>query len=187
MQGIKDFVIVDTETTGYSPHFGARVIEVGAIRVRNLQVAETMSILVKTVDFVPMQIIAICGITADMLNEHGQDPEESFFKLREFIGNDIFVGHNVTFDLGFLSAEFARYEIKQLTDNLSIDTLVPARKGMPDLGNHKLETIKKHFKMDLDSHRALNDTYVCLEIMKRYNHLAKARKTYFDNLGYDTF
>jgi DNA polymerase III epsilon subunit family exonuclease len=187
MQGIKDFVIVDTETTGYSPHFGARVIEVGAIKVRNLKVVESFDVLVKTVDFIPLQIIAICGITAEMLSKMGEDPESSFFKLREFIGNDVFVGHNVTFDLGFLSAEFSRYEIKQLTDNLSVDTLVPARKGLPDLGNHKLETIKKHFGMDIQSHRALNDTYVCLEIMKRFNKFAKARKTYFDNLGYDTF
>lgn len=161
---MNDYVIVDTETTGLSPRTN-RVIEIGALRVEKGRVVDEFQILVKTVFVVPYVITQITGITTKMLRDDGVKPISGFSDFRKFLGDLPFVAHNAGFDYNFLNAEMERYELESIR-NEKICTCQLSRKTMPFLPNHKLTTIKEHLKLDLQSHRALTDAYVCYEIMK---------------------
>lgn len=166
LRPLKNFVIVDTETTGLKPDLH-RIIEVGAVRVVNGEIESKYQTLVKSVFAVPSFITNITGITRDMLLNEGRKPEFVFSELREFIGDLPFVAHNVEFDYRFLNYEFNRYNLPVL-NNPKVCTVRIMRKSEPDLINHKLTTIKEFLQLDLKSHRALEDVMVCYEIMKRY-------------------
>ena len=161
-----NFTIVDVETTGLN-HQIDRVIEIGAIKVINGEIKSTYSKLVKTVTKIPSIITEITGITTQEIQSDGVNDKLGFKEFREFIGDNIFVAHNVYFDLNFLNAEFSRYKLPTVTAP-RIDTVKVARVVLPDLYNHKLTTIKKHLKLELPSHRALEDTKVVWEFIKKY-------------------
>jgi len=78
----KDFVIVDLETTGLSP-VKNEIIEIGAIKVENGQVVDTMDIFVKPKTPVSYFITNLTGITNEMLKS-GYDIEEGMKKFIEF-------------------------------------------------------------------------------------------------------
>jgi DNA polymerase III epsilon subunit family exonuclease len=160
------YTIVDVETTGLS-HSSDRVIEIGAIKIINGGIKETFSKLVKTVDSVPSIITEITGITNQELLGKGIAAEDGFKSFREFMGDQIFVAHNVSFDLNFLNSEFSRYQLP-LIKSPRIDTVKVARAVLPELYNHKLTTIKNHLGLEIPSHRALEDTKVVWEFLKKY-------------------
>ncbi len=159
-----DLVIIDTETTGYNPNYH-RVIEVGAIKVKNGVVIEKYSNLVTTSVEIPKIITQITGITNSDLNKFGKSPELVFPEVREFIGGSTFVAHNVHFDYRFLNAEFERFGIA-LLENPRLCTVQLARRSDLPIADFKLTTIKDYLGLNLQSHRALNDCEVCYELIK---------------------
>lgn len=160
-----NFVIVDTETTGLNTQT-ARVIEVGAVKVSGNEITKVYQELLNSVDNIPYFVQNLTGITSFQLMMEGKDPKEELIKIREFIGDDIFVAHNVTFDYRFLNSEFRRYEIPVL-ENERICTCLTSKKIWPELHNHKLTTIKEFLEIENVSHRALDDAMVCFEILKQ--------------------
>jgi len=172
---LREYIIIDTETTGFSPE-DHRVIEVGALHVRDGEILGEYQALVRTVDDVPWVIENVTGISSDMLEQRGRFPEEVFPELRQFIGDRIFVAHNVYFDFNFLNAEFIRHDLDMM-QNLRICTVRTAKAGMPRLPDYKLSTIKTFLNLTYQSHRALTDAYVCHEIMKRYGEYASVYDT----------
>ncbi len=166
-----DLVIIDTETTGWN-HTYHRVIEVAAVKVQNGEIKDKYSSLVLTPGDVPKIITQITGITKADLNEYGRDPENVFPEVRDFIGGSTFVAHNVNFDYRFLNAEFARFQIPELT-NPKLCTVQVARRANLPITNFKLITIKEYLGLDLQSHRAMNDVMVCYELLRQqlFSHL----------------
>ena len=152
---LERYTIIDTETTGFSPKQN-RVIEVGAIRVEAGRVVAEYQALIQTVERVPAAITRFTGITTAMVKNDGQDPFRVFAHVRELVGDDLFVAHNVYFDFNFLNAEFAREELP-LMQNLRVCTARLAKTALPHLPNHQLGTIKNHLDLDFQSHRALTD------------------------------
>ena len=174
----KDFIVIDTETTGFSYKYH-RIIEVGAVRVRNGKVVEEYQELVDSVVFVPKVITNLTGITTEMIAKKGKSPKKVFSELREFIGNDLFAAHNVYFDFNFLNAEFSRNS-NSLLDNGRICTMRTSKRALPRLPNHKLTTIKEFLELEYESHRALTDAYVSLEILSRYWDCARTYTSAID-------
>ena len=74
------------------------------------------------------------------------------------------VAHNSSFDEGCLRAVLAYYELPQHT-NPFFCTLRAARKSLPQLINHKLDTVSAYFGFDLKQHHhALADAEACAHI-----------------------
>ncbi|HOU75856.1 MAG TPA: exonuclease domain-containing protein [Candidatus Dojkabacteria bacterium] len=159
-----NYVIVDVETTGLSPSF-ARVIEIGALKVKNGRIVDRLDILVQTVNKVPSFITNLTGITDDLMAQEGVDATKGFSLFRDFAEDLAFTAHNVYFDFRFISAELQRYNLSPINSQL-IDTVRIARQKFPFLPNHKLSTIKEYLKIDSVSHRGLSDAMVCWEILK---------------------
>lgn len=152
------YVVFDVETTGFNPQYGARIIEIGAVLIKNGHIISEFISLINCGKTVPKQVQNIHGITNEMLSGE-PTPEEVFPDFLKFISKSTLVAHNAVFDIGFL-----RYELSRLGLDLKNDyrcTLNMSRTLFPELENHKLLTVAKHVLDDLPEnlhlHRALDD------------------------------
>ncbi|HWB54152.1 MAG TPA: 3'-5' exonuclease, partial [Tepidisphaeraceae bacterium] len=132
-----DLAFVDTETTGASPDYGDRVIEIGIVRVSNGQVAAEYQQLINPNRPISPGISALTGITPAMVANQPTF-EEQLPAIMEMLQGAIIVGHNVWFDLGFLRGEFHRCR-RPIEDELGsphiVDTLRLARRRFGRHGN----------------------------------------------------
>ena len=87
------------------------------------------------------------------------DTEESIVsRFRAWVGDAILVGHNVTFDIGFMNAAYSRYNQPDISNPI-IDTLPFTRWLYPDYKSYRLGTIAKRFNINLEqAHRAIFDS-----------------------------
>lgn len=151
-------VAVDLETTGLSHLRGDRVIEVGAVVIEHGVIAREFQTLVKAPRSISSKASQVNGITDRML-EGQPRPEEVYPAFRDFIGDATLVAHNASFDIAFLAHELGRLGMS--LPNRHVCTLRLARKRLPGLRNHRLETVYRHYYGGLPGginlHRALDD------------------------------
>ncbi len=149
------YVILDFETTGFSPRTDD-IIEIGAVKYSEGNEVARFTTLVKPGKEIPYEVTKLTGITPEMVKDAPAVPE-ALKSLQEFIGNSVLVAHNASFDLGFLKVGFRRH-LQVEVKNTVIDTLGVARILLPTLKNHKLATLVKEFKIELaNHHRAVDD------------------------------
>src|SRR5207237_10533540 len=104
----QDYVVVDIDTTG---GWGSRdrITEIGAIKIRNHQVIDEWHTLINPQRSIPARITQLTGITNAMVRDAPVFAEVAD-SLMEFMGDGIFVAHNVNFDYGFIAKEYERLE-----------------------------------------------------------------------------
>lgn len=167
---VDDYVLVDIETTGLSP-VNDDIIEIGAIKVENNKMVDTFNQLIKIDRSLPPFITNLTGITDEMLKT-GRMPDEVFREFVNFIGESVIIGHNVNFDLGFLSNKCKKYLDYNLANDY-IDTLYLARRLVPHSVNYKLGTLANLFNISYKgAHRGLKDVEITYEV---YNRLREMR------------
>lgn len=153
-----DYVVFDIETTGFTPDY-AEIIEIGALKCAAGKVAETFhSYVCPDCGYVPRQITKLTGITYEMV-EAAPGFETAVPAFIRFVEALPVVGHNVRFDLRFMQT-YARACGHAFEPAGIWDTVPLARKKLSMLPNHRLETIKQYFAIDLPSHNALDDCRV---------------------------
>ena len=111
-----EFVILDTETTGLRPGHH-RVIELAGIRMRAGEVVDSFQSLLNPGVRLPAFIVQFTGITQEMLAT-APKAHEVFPDFLNFIDGAVLVGHNIGFDIGFLS-----YEARLLGYDFPLDGL----------------------------------------------------------------
>lgn len=158
-----EFVAFDLETTGLSAEY-ERIVEIGAVRFdRTGKELGRFQTLVNPGKPIPYEAWAVHRISdADVAN--APTCAEVLPKFLAFLGapeNTTMLAHNASFDASFLGRELGR--IGELSPPHAVaDTLHLARSRLPKLGNHRLDTLARHFRLDLDdAHRALAD---CLRV-----------------------
>ncbi len=149
------YVIFDVETTGLSAIYD-KVIELSAVKMQDKNVVAQFEEFIDPGFHLSEQTTELTSITDDMVR--GSKSEEEVFRLfREFIGDAIVVGHNVTFDIGFMNTGYRRHDMPEI-ENPIIDTLTLARFLYPTLKGYRLNTLAKKFKVALEHHhRAIYD------------------------------
>jgi len=152
-----EFVVFDLETTGAKePH---RVTEIGAYRVRGLEVQDTFQTLVNPETSIPPFITALTGISDEMVANAPRFAEIAG-DLLEFIGDAVLVAHNSAFDMRFLNHEIGLVFPEYRLANQCLCTVQLSRRLLPDIENHKLKTVADHYSIDLSNHhRAGADAY----------------------------
>ncbi len=146
------FVVFDTETTGREART-AELVEIAAVRMQGGEIVDRFETLVK-----PSRGIVgkqIHGLTeADV--KDAPAPSDAARAFLDWAGDDILVGHNVGFDIGFIEAAVA--DGTRIEPGEYLDTLVLARAGYPDLDAHKLADLVAFFELAVEpTHRALAD------------------------------
>lgn len=186
---MNDFTALDLETTGLCPDY-CEIIEVGCVRYRGGVQVDSFSSLVKPQDMeaVDEYITRLTGITQEMLQ--GAPGIESVLpEALSFIGNDVVVGHNASFDINFMYDNAQRVGIGTFGNDY-IDTMRMSRKLFPDFVNHKLKTLVVQFGIaDKVDHRAEGDalqTAACYKYMADYvrkNGLESSFSSFAKNHG----
>lgn len=158
-----DFCIVDIETTGFSLA-SDEIIELSAIKVRNLKRVENFSMLINPRKNISSFITGLTGISNAMVRNQ-PDIKIVLKKFKDFIQNDIILGHNVRFDAGFIHREM-KINFNENFSNDLVDTVALAKKTYR-LENYKLSTIAKHLNIDTKgAHRGLKDCEMTYLIYK---------------------
>ncbi len=160
-----EFVAFDIETTGLSS-LRDRMTEIGAVLFSGGEVKAEFNTFVDPKMPIPAEITRLTGINAQMV-AGAPDEAEALKKFLEFAGDRPLVAHNADFDVGFLSAAAAR--CGAAFSPTYIDTLVLARALMPNLKNHKLDTVSNFLSLpEFNHHRASDDALVAARIMGRF-------------------
>ena len=174
-----EFVVLDTETTGLRPG-SHRVIEIAAVRMRGGEALGSFQTLLNPGTRLPSFIVQFTGITQEMVNT-APKAAEIFTDFLNFIDGAILVGHNVGFDLGFLSYEARLLGLDFPIDGL--DTIPLARRFLPALRRFKLDSVADHLKIaTANRHRALGDARVTAAIFIKL--LALAQQQDIQTLGH---
>ncbi len=174
-----DYTVFDIETTGFDPN-NDEIIEIAAIRVRNNTVKECFTSLVKPNNEVSAFVANLTGITNEML-ETAEDIKSVLSQFIDFVGTDIVVGHNVSFDINFINNNSVKCFQKAFCNDY-VDTLRLSRKYVQGAEDHKLQTLIQYFNIESDTaHRALAD---CYSTQKLYDNLRIMRKE-FETHKYD--
>lgn len=161
----EDYTVFDIETTGLDPKYD-EIIEIAAVKVRNNDIIDTFSALVKPNNEVSLFITNLTGITNDMLVS-AEKIEVVLRQFLDFVKNDIVVGHNINFDINFINNASIRYFSKNFPNDF-VDTLRLSRKYVKDTENYKLQTLIKHFNIEADTaHRALEDCYSAQKLYEK--------------------
>jgi DNA polymerase-3 subunit epsilon len=162
----QDYVVVDIETTG-SWSNGDRITEIGAVKIRNHRVVAEWHSLINPQRNIPKKIVELTGITNEMVRDAPVFAEiaESFL---DFMGDGIFVAHNVNFDYGFIAYEFERLERRFRFPKLC--TCAGMRRRYPDHKSYSLGNLCALYDIELqDHHRALCDARAAARLLNLIN------------------
>ena len=144
-------IFFDVETTGFNLETN-RIIEIGAIKTKNLKIIDKFHSLVNPTQHIPLEITKITGIDDEKVRNAPKIEEvlPGFFK---FIKDYPLVAHNVDFDKKFIEKANGK-PIK----NTFLDTMELACLALPLEKEHNLDAlIKKYCHFKTETHRALDD------------------------------
>ncbi len=166
----KTFCVFDIETTGLKTT-SDKIIEIGAVKVVDGLIKEQFSTYIDPQIPIPPEITKLTTITdEDVAGQPTIDQVlPDFYK---FSHETIMVGQNVQFDYGFI-ASFGK-AMNIYFDNERMDTLILARKYIPELKKFNLGKLAEYFKVvNKGAHRAIYDAIATAEIfIKLTNYIA---------------
>ncbi len=159
-------IVLDTETTGFDPYAGDRLIEIGCIELINhMPTGKTYHQFINPERDVPEDAVKVHGITTEFLQDKPvfKDIAEDFLN---FVGSDFLVIHNASFDMKFLNAELSWINRDVLPMEQAIDTLAIAKKLFPG-SRVNLNELCRRFDIDNSKrtkHGALLDAELLAEV-----------------------
>ena len=158
---MKDFAAIDFETAN---PYQSSVCSVGVVVVRAGVVVERFYRLIRPEpNYYMSWNTQVHGITAADTDGAPRFPEV-WQEVAPLVEGLPLVAHNSPFDEGCLKAVFRRYEL-EYPDYRFYCTCRAARRTMPQLPNHRLETVAEACGFDLrQHHHALADAEACAEI-----------------------
>ena len=158
-----DFVVVDVEATGAKTPPN-RLIELGAYRIRGGRIIDKFLSLVNPEIPIPRFVASLTGISNEMVKRAPVFAELAPLWL-DFVSDSVLVAHNAPFDTSFLNHEISRVYPGHRMVNPHLCTVRLSRRALPDLLNHRLDTIASHFSIPIVSrHRAGSDALATAEI-----------------------
>ena len=159
-------IVLDTETTGFDPRTGDRLIEVGCIELVDLlPTGRTFHRFVNPERLIPPDAIRVHGITDEKVKDAPKF-HEIVDDLMAFVGDAQMIAHNAAFDRNFIDFEYNRCGRPITGEARWIDTLQLAQKRFPGMAN-SLDALCKRFKISLverSLHGALIDARLLAEV-----------------------
>lgn len=156
------FAVVDVETTGGHPS-GHAITEIAIVISDGISIIDQYSSLVNPQQNIPLNIESLTGISNAMVADSPKFSELAK-EIKDFLGDHIFVAHNVNFDLGFIQHAFKRegfdYNPKRLC------SVRYARRVAKGLRSYSLKNLCQHFSItNAAAHRAWGDAIATAKIM----------------------
>ncbi|HSV29578.1 MAG TPA: DNA polymerase III subunit epsilon [Candidatus Omnitrophota bacterium] len=159
-------IVLDTETTGFDPLAGHRIVEIGCVELLNhLPTGQVFHVYINPERDMPDEAFKVHGLSNEFLADKPVFAEVVADFLA-FIGDDPLVIHNAEFDMRFLNAEMTRLGFPAMPMSRSIDTVIMARKKFPG-AQANLDALCRRFEID-NTHRthhgALLDSELLAEV-----------------------
>ncbi|MEO9651294.1 MAG: DNA polymerase III subunit epsilon [Roseobacter sp.] len=159
-------VVLDTETTGFDPESGDRIVEIGAVElIGHMATGRTYHQYINPERSMPEEAFQVHGLGDDFLRDKPKFAQVGQAFL-DFIGDSKLVIHNAAFDIKFLNAELKWMKLPQIPWEQAIDTLAIARKKFPG-SPASLDALCRRFNIDNTSrtlHGALLDSEILAEV-----------------------
>lgn len=172
-------IVLDTETTGFEPEQGDRIVEIGAVELYNhMPTGKTYHQYINPKRNMPEEAFGVHGIGPDLLDSpRPAKPGEVTLKDKplfhevgqaflDFVGDATLVIHNAAFDMKFLNAELGWMNLPLLPMERATDTLAIARKKFPG-SPASLDALCRRFSIDNSTrtlHGALLDSEILAEV-----------------------
>ena len=156
-------IVLDTETTGFKPEEGDRIVEIGAVELINhVPTGRTYHQYINPQRSMPADAFAVHGLGDDFLKDKPvfADIADAFLT---FIGDARLVIHNAAFDMRFLNAELSWVNRPGIAPDRAIDTLAIARQKFPG-AQASLDALCRRFGID-NSQRTLHGALLDSEIL----------------------
>ena len=163
-----EYVSFDLETTGLSDYYDS-IIEFGAVKLKNQTVVDRLQMFIKPPFPIPPYITNKTNISNDMVRD-AKSFADSCDEIINWIGDDVLVAHNATFDYNFFNEELRRIGRPPLK-NTVIDTLDMSRAILRNRRAYRLGNISRYYHVAYDeevAHRAdydaeaLAGVFLCL-------------------------
>ncbi|MEH6527915.1 MAG: DNA polymerase III subunit epsilon [Sneathiella sp.] len=159
-------IALDTETTGFDPASGDRIVEIGCVElVNHLPTGNIFHRYINPERDMPEGAFKVHGLSEEFLKTHNVIARE-IDEFLAFIGNAKLVIHNAQFDMKFLNAELIRMKRPPLSMSQSIDTVSMARRKFPG-AQASLDALCRRFAIDNSArtkHGALLDAELLAEV-----------------------
>ena len=154
-------IVLDTETTGFDPKTGDRLVELAALEIESfVPTGRSFHVYIDPLRDMPAEAQKVHGLSADFLRgkPRFEHPEvvEAFL---EFIGDAPLIAHNAAFDRGFINWELGKCSREHIPESRWVDTLGLAKHRFPGMHN-SLDALCKRYRFSLserDKHGALID------------------------------
>jgi len=159
-------IVFDTETTGFEPGEGHRIVEVGCVELMDhFPTGRTLQFYLNPERDVPIESQRVHGLSGEFLADKPlfSHVVEEFL---EFLGDSPLVIHNASFDIKFVNAELSRVGREPIPLSRAIDTIEIAKRKIPG-ARYSLDELCKRFGVDLSvrtTHGALLDAQLTAEI-----------------------
>ena len=160
-------IIFDTETTGFDPATGDRVVEIGCVEMVNqVLTGEIFHVYINPERDMPRSAFEVHGLSSDFLMEKPKFAEiaEDFMR---FVGEDSqLVAHNASFDMKFINAELSLLSHPAYPSARVVDTLMLARRKHP-MGPNSLDALCGRYGIDnskREKHGALLDAELLADV-----------------------
>jgi DNA polymerase-3 subunit epsilon len=178
-------IVLDTETTGFDPLTGHRIVEIGCVELLNhLPTGETYHVYLNPERDMPDEAFKVHGLSSHFLSDKPVFAQVVADFLK-FLGDDKLVIHNAEFDMKFINAELARLGFPPIPMTRTIDTVLMARRKFPG-AQANLDALCRRFEID-NTHRthhgALLDSELLAEV---YLQLIGGRQPGFELGGSKT-
>lgn len=159
-------IVLDTETTGFEPSQGHRLVEIGCLElVNHIPTGRVFHTYINPEREVPGDAFAVHGLSYEFLKNH--PPFKDVVSLfLEFVEETPLVIHNAKFDMKFINAELKQHGHSEIPFSRAIDTLIMARQKFPG-SPASLDALCKRFGVDnkaRDKHGALLDAELLAQV-----------------------
>ena len=171
---LEDYTVIDVETTGLKADL-CEMTEISGVRVRGQKIVSEFTSLVHTLHPIPENIIALTGISNEMVAD-APELEEVLPAFLNWLGDDVLVGQNIPFDISFLLHGCQSARIEAFRNDYE-DTLSFSRLLLPEMPHHRLNNLCERFGIvNEQAHRSLSDCRATFEVYKALCAMIKEKE-----------
>ena len=154
-------IVLDTETTGFDPNTGDRLVELAALEIESfVPTGRSFHVYIDPCRDMPAEAQRVHGLSSSFLRGKPRfEHPEVVDGFLEFVGDAPLIAHNAAFDRGFINWELGKCSREHLPEHRWIDTLGLAKQRFPGMHN-SLDALCKRFRISLserEKHGALID------------------------------
>ena len=159
-------IVLDTETTGFDPFTGDRIVEIGALELEgHVPTGVQFHEYINPERGMPDEAFQVHGLGDDFLRDKPKFAQVGQ-KFLDFIQDSTLIIHNAAFDMKFLNAELKKMGLPEIPMNRALDTLTMARKKFPG-SPASLDALCRRFgitNFERNLHGALLDSEILAEV-----------------------